>query len=60
MPPKVARPTSQASAQLRSYLNQVQGAQLSQGLLRRDGGGSDSPFTSIMLARNFAQIAFFN
>jgi hypothetical protein len=59
-PPKVAKPTSEASAQLRSYLNQVQGAQLSQGLLRRDGGGSDTPFTSTMLARNFEQVAFYN
>lgn len=59
-PPQVARPTSEASAQLRSYLNQVQGAQLSQGLLRRDGGGADTPFTNTMLARNFEQIAFYN
>jgi hypothetical protein len=59
-PVDVARPTSEASAQLRSYLNQVQGAQLSQGLLRRDGGGSDTPFTNTMLARNFEQIALYN
>jgi hypothetical protein len=59
-PVTVARPTSEASAQLRSYLNQVQGAQLSQGLLRRDGGGSDTPFTNTMLARNFEQIALYN
>ncbi|QUJ77019.1 DUF2927 domain-containing protein [Sulfitobacter albidus] len=59
-PPQVARPTSQASAELRSYLNSVQRAQLGQGLLRRDGGGSDTPFTATMLARNFEQIAFFN
>lgn len=59
-PPRVARPTSEASALLRSYLNQVQGAQLSQGLLRRDGGGADTPFTNTMLARNFENIAFFN
>ena len=59
-PPKVARPTSQKSAQLRQYLNQVQGAQLSQGLLRRDGGGADTPFTADMLASNFEKIAFFN
>jgi hypothetical protein len=59
-PVQVARPTSEASAQLRSYLNQVQGAQLSQGLLRRDGGGSDTPFTNTMLARNFEQIALYN
>ncbi|MEP1768695.1 MAG: DUF2927 domain-containing protein [Sulfitobacter sp.] len=59
-PPVVAKPTSQASAELRSYLNQVQNAQLGQGLLRRDGGGVDTPFTDTMLARNFEQIAFYN
>ena len=58
--PVVAKPTSQASAELRSYLNQVQNAQLTQGLLRRDGGGVDTPFTADMLAANFERIAFFN
>jgi hypothetical protein len=58
--PVVAKPTSQQSAQLRSYLNQVQGAQLSQGLLRQDGGNIDTPFTADMLARNFEQIAFYS
>ncbi|WP_227270601.1 DUF2927 domain-containing protein [Roseobacter weihaiensis] len=56
----VARPTSQASAALRSYLVQVQSAQLNQGLLRDDGGGPDTPFTADMLARNFEQIVFYN
>ncbi|MEH6646044.1 DUF2927 domain-containing protein [Sulfitobacter sp.] len=60
VPPKVARPTSQESAELRSYLNQVQNAQLGQGLLRRDGGAADTPFTNSMLARNFEKIAFYN
>lgn len=59
-PPIVAKPTSQASAELRSYFSQVQSAQLTQGLLRRDGGGVDTPFTADMLAANFEQIAFFN
>ena len=59
-PSTVARPTSEQSARLRSYLNQVQAAQLSQGLLRRDGGGADTPFTADVLARNFIQIALFN
>lgn len=59
-PPQVAQPTSQQSAELRSYLNQVQNAQLGQGLLRRDSGGVDAPFTATMLARNFEQIAFFS
>ncbi|WP_308342253.1 DUF2927 domain-containing protein [Roseobacter insulae] len=54
------RPTSEESAALRSYLVQVQGAQLSQGLLRDDGGGQDTPFTADMLARNFERIVFFN
>ncbi|MEQ6247289.1 DUF2927 domain-containing protein [Sulfitobacter sp. HNIBRBA3233] len=60
VPVEVARPTSPESAALRSYLNEVQRAQMGQGLLRRDGGGSDTPFTATMLARNFEQIAFFN
>ncbi|AXI43117.1 DUF2927 domain-containing protein [Sulfitobacter sp. SK011] len=58
--PVVAQPTSEKSAALRSYLAQVQRAQLAQGLLRRDGGGVDTPFTADVLARNFEQIAFYN
>lgn len=54
------RPTSEQSAALRSYLVQVQAAQLSQGLLREDGGGPDTPFTADMLARNFERVVFFN
>lgn len=60
LPPVVAKPTSQQSAMLRQYFNQVEQAQRSQGLLREDGGGADTPFTADMLARNFEQIAFFN
>lgn len=56
----VVRPTSEKSAALRSYLVQVQTAQKSQGLLREDGGGPDTPFTADMLARNFEQIVFYN
>jgi hypothetical protein len=59
-PPLVARPTSKKSAMLRAYLNEVEAAQLKQGLLRQDGGGEDTPFTADVLARNFEQIAFFN
>lgn len=54
------QPTSEASAALRSYLVQVQAAQLSQGLLRQDGGGPDTPYTAEMLARNFEEIVFYN
>ena len=57
---RVARPTSEKSAALRKYLAEVQSAQKVQGLLREDGGGPDTPFTSDMLARNFEQIAFYN
>ncbi|MFC6642332.1 hypothetical protein [Sulfitobacter profundi] len=59
-PAVVAKPTSQKSAMLRSYLHQVEKAQLSQDLLRQDGGGDDTPFTSEMLVRNFEQIALYN
>ena len=59
-PPPVVRATSTESAALRSYLGAVQSSQLTQGLLRRDGGGPDTPFTAAMLARNFEQIVFFN
>ncbi|MEM6940434.1 MAG: DUF2927 domain-containing protein [Pseudomonadota bacterium] len=58
--PDVAQPTSKKSASLRQYFNQVQQAQLSQGLLRQDGGGVDTPFSADILARNFERIAFFN
>lgn len=59
-PRSVARPTSPESAALRARLTQIQSAQLTQGLLRRDGGGPDTPYTSTMLARNFVDIAFFD
>lgn len=45
---------------MRRYFVQVQSAQLSQGLLREDGGGPDTPFTADMLAQNFEQIVFYN
>ncbi|WP_299656330.1 DUF2927 domain-containing protein [uncultured Tateyamaria sp.] len=62
VPPPAPRvqPTSQQSAELRAYLAQVQSSQLTSGLLRQDGGGPDTPFSSGMLARNFEQIVFFN
>ncbi|WP_299615149.1 DUF2927 domain-containing protein [uncultured Tateyamaria sp.] len=59
-PAPTVQPTSQQSAELRAYLAQVQSSQLTSGLLRQDGGGPDTPFSSGMLARNFEQIVFFN
>jgi hypothetical protein len=38
----------------------VQAQLLSQGLLRTDGGGRDTPFTDRMLAENFIRIALFD
>jgi hypothetical protein len=58
--PPAIQPTSPESAALRAYFTQVQSAQLTQGLLRRDGGGPDAPFTADMLVRNYLNIAFLN
>jgi hypothetical protein len=51
---------SAKSMTLGKYLIEVQSSQLKQGLLRQDGGGSDTPFTADSLAHNFEQIVFFN
>ncbi|PUB18628.1 DUF2927 domain-containing protein [Yoonia sediminilitoris] len=51
---------SQASRDLARYYSGLQNSLLTQGLLRGDGGGPDTPFTDTQLARNFVQIALFN
>ncbi len=61
-PQPAAKPTprrmpSPASAALASYYTRVQADLLSQGLLRVDGGGPDTPFTDTVLMRNFERIA---
>ncbi|GAB1364244.1 DUF2927 domain-containing protein [Rhodobacter sp.] len=59
--PAAPVPTDTAkSAAARAYFAQVQQALLSQGLLRTDGGGADTPFTDRMLTDNFLQIAMFD
>ncbi len=58
-PPAPAR-ISDSSRALSTYFNRVQSDLLSQGLLRTDGGGPDTPFTASDLARNFAMIAFYD
>ena len=68
--PPVARPApapapatiapSQASKDLAVYYGRLQSDLLTQGLLRGDGGGPDTPFTDTQLARNFVRIALFN
>jgi hypothetical protein len=50
---------SQASADLARYYMTVQTDQLARGLMRRDGGGPDTPFTADQLTRNFERIVFF-
>lgn len=48
------------SAAARAYYAQVQASLLSQGLLRTDGGGPDTPFTDRMLAENFLRVALYD
>lgn len=48
------------SAAARAYYAQVQQALLSQGLMRTDGGGSDTPYTDRMLTDTFIQIALYD
>jgi len=59
--PRPAPPTpSAASRNLAQYYARVQADLLAQGLLRMDGGGPDTPYTSDMLIRNFERIAFYD
>ncbi|TNC71526.1 DUF2927 domain-containing protein [Rubellimicrobium roseum] len=55
--PSAPSPESQALA---LYYRRLQADLLAQGLLRGDGGGSDTPYTDTMLARNFVEIALFD
>ncbi len=41
------------------YYRSVQNNQLTQGLLRTDGGGPDTPYSAEDLARNFERIVFY-
>lgn len=65
VPPPATQPASQqaesaASAAARAHYARVQAQLLSQGLLRTDGGGRDTPFTDRMLAENFIRIALYD
>ena len=61
-PPKAAPAPgpSDASRALQRYYAAVQADLLSQGLLRTDGGGPDTPYTDNTLMRNFERIAFYD
>lgn len=50
---------SRASLALRDYYARIQQSYLTQGLLRVDGGGPDTPFTRRQLVDNFIKIALF-
>ncbi|MES2666956.1 MAG: DUF2927 domain-containing protein [Pseudomonadota bacterium] len=56
-PAPVASPASEAA---RAYYAQVQQSLLSQGLLRSDGGGPDTPYTDRMLTENFVRAALYD
>lgn len=53
-------PETPASSAARAHYARLQAQLLSQGLLRTDGGGPDTPFTDRMLAENFIRIALFD
>lgn len=53
-------PETAKSASARAYYAQVQQSLLSQGLLRTDGGGKDTPYTDRMLVDNFLRVAMFD
>ncbi|MBC7138509.1 MAG: DUF2927 domain-containing protein [Defluviimonas sp.] len=53
----VAAMPSAASAAMRARLARVEATLLAQGLLRTDGGGTDTPFNDRQLAENFIRIA---
>ena len=60
VPAPISAPDTGQSAAMRAYYAQVQQSLLSQGLLRTDGGGPDTPFTDRMLADNFIRIALYD
>lgn len=59
-PPAAIAEPSEESRRLAAYYASVEARLLSRGLLRRDGGGPDTPFTARMLAENFERIALYD
>ncbi len=57
--PRPAQTVSAQSAELAAYYAGVQQSLLSQGLLRTDGGGADTPISAAMLSANFLRIAMY-
>lgn len=58
-PVTAPKPSAESEA-LRVYYRRLQNDLLTQGLLRGDGGGPDTPFTDTMLARDFIRIALYD
>jgi hypothetical protein len=58
-PQAAVRPSAE-SLSLRAYYAQVEARLLSQGLLRTDGGGPDTPFSVRDLTENFVRIALYD
>lgn len=54
-----AAPAQGPSVELTAYYSRVQDGLVSRGLLRTDGGGTDTPFSADDLVRNFERIALF-
>lgn len=48
---------SEESAALKAYYKRVESSRLAKGLLRKDNGGTDTPYTDTNLIRNFTTIA---
>lgn len=59
-PVVAAVPRSAESEALVQYYARLQQDLLTRGLMRGDGGGPDTPFTDVMLARNFVRIALYD
>ena len=47
-------------AQLKKYYSQLEERKISLGLLRQDGGGTDTPFDVNDIVEAFEQLAFYN
>lgn len=58
--PQAPQAPSAKSRELSAYYEKLEEHLLSQGLLRRDGGGPDTKFRALDLARNFEAIAFYD
>ncbi len=58
--PVPVTPETPKSAAMRAYYAQTQASLLTQGRLRTDGGGQDTPFDARILAENFIRIALYD